>query len=175
MADFYIAFEPMIRHEGYPGYVNNPSDHGGETVAGISRKNWPGSKVWSIVDAAKNRPNFPANLKDDKDLRPAVQTFYLANFWTQFMSDLNSQELATWLFDKGVNCGIRQAMKFLQRAVGVKDDGLPGPQTLNAANNYIDPAQLVELCRDKARQFYRQLADNDPSQKQFLAGWLARC
>jgi lysozyme family protein len=36
------------------------------------------------------------------------------------------------VFDAAVNSGVGQAIKWLQRAVGVADDGVIGQQTLNA-------------------------------------------
>lgn len=173
MAEFDIAFEPMIKHEGYPGYVNNPSDHGGETVAGISRKNWPGWKGWELVDKFKTLPAPKTAMKDSPDLYAMVKDFYRRNFWYPRLDEVTSQEVANWVFDKGVNMGIRQAVRLLQRALDIPDDGIFGNQTLRAVNG-TDPAEMVAKCREQAKKFYTALAEKDPSQKQFLNGWLAR-
>jgi len=173
MADFEKAFGPMIRHEGYPGYVNNPHDHGGETIAGISRKNWPGWIGWDMVDTFKKLPGRNEAMKNSADLAAMVKKFYRQNFWTPSLTEIESQDVANWLFDKYVNMGIRQANKLLQRALDLPDDGRFGPQTLRAVNS-TDPAQVVAKCRDQAKTFYMALAEKDPTQKQFLKGWLAR-
>lgn len=175
MADFEQAFMPMLKHEGFPGYVNDPNDHGGETIAGISRKYWPGASVWVLVDAMKSRPDFPQCLKRSAELLPLVKDFYRRNFWHIDFTSLKSQELATWLFDKRVNMGLKQPIKFLQRALGLSDDGIFGPLTLSGANSYEPQANLLEVVRGQARDFYNELADNDPTQRKFLKGWLARC
>ena len=39
LMSFYIEIENVIKHEG--GYVNDPSDPGGETKYGISKKAYP--------------------------------------------------------------------------------------------------------------------------------------
>lgn len=174
MADFETAFGPMLEHEGFPGYVNDPYDSGGETVAGISRKNWPGAKVWPLVDTCKSRPGFPGNLKQQTDLLPLVKDFYRRNFWHRSFDDME-QPLASWLFDKRVNMGLAQPIKFLQRALGTDDDGILGPQTLFLANTHPNPAGLLEQCREQARAFYRGLVEKNPTQAKFLKGWLARC
>ena len=131
MAEFEQAFSVMIKNEGFPGYVNDPHDRGGETVAGISRKNWPGASVWPLIDAMKAKPDFPNNLKKSAELMPLVKDFYRRNFWhTDFVS-LKSQELATWLFDKRVNMGLKRPIKFLQEALGVDVDGIFGERIRN--------------------------------------------
>ncbi len=46
--DFDVAFERLIGHEG--GYVNNPSDPGGETKFGISRRAYPSEMIRRTVE-----------------------------------------------------------------------------------------------------------------------------
>jgi lysozyme family protein len=172
-AEFLPAFRAMIPHEGFPGYANNHNDSGGETVAGISRVNWPGSKVWEIVDGLKGSPNFPGNLKTSPGLLASVMAFYQANFWTPYLAQM-PQEIANWVFDKGVNMGIRQANKLVQRAASVNDDGILGPLSITAINSAI-PADLLAKCRAEAEAFYRELVANNPKDAEFLDGWLKRC
>ena len=45
--DFDVAFERLIGHEG--GYVNNPSDPGGETKFGISRRAYPSEMIRTLT------------------------------------------------------------------------------------------------------------------------------
>lgn len=171
MAEFDPAYAKTMRHEG--GYANNPADRGGETYKGIARNFWRGWKGWPLVDAAKAKPGFPKSLASDATLQQLVADFYRRNFWAPWMGGIESQDLADWVFDKAVNMGITQAVKLLQRAAGVAADGQVGPKTM-AAIQAADQSQLLESCREQARTFYRQLADNNPSQRQFLKGWLAR-
>lgn len=175
MAEFELAFAPMLQHEGFPGYVNDPSDHGGETVAGITRKNWPGASVWPMVDAAKLKGGkINDHLRKDPYFLPAVKDFYKRNFWRPMFESLDSQELASWLFDKSVNCGMTQPVKWLQRALDIQADGQFGPLTLAKANGHPNPVRLLEECREQARKFYRSLVAKDETQAKFLNGWLAR-
>lgn len=171
MALFEPAFEKTMVHEG--GYANNPADRGGETYKGIARKFWPGWAGWVLVDAAKKKAGFPRCLAADAELQTRVAAFYRANFWPRHFSEIKDQSIAEWLFDKSVNMGIGQAVKLLQRAAGVTADGDYGPKTTIAVNS-ADPVRLLEQCREQARAFYRGLAEKNPSQKQFLKGWLAR-
>ncbi len=171
MADFKIAFTALLKHEG--GYANDPHDHGGETYRGIARRYWPGWEGWADIDRLKKGPGFPGNLAANADLQGKVRDFYSRNFWTPSLDAITNQPLADWLFDKGVNMGIRQAVKLLQRALHVDADGILGPQTMRMLN-CADPVQLLAGCRDEARRFYTKLALNDPTQTRFLQGWLAR-
>lgn len=171
MAEFIPAFEKTMNHEG--GYANNPHDHGGETYRGISRKNWQGWDGWQQIDREKQAKGFPACLDTNADLQRRVREFYRRNFWTPTMADIIDQQIADWLFDKAVNMGISQANKLLQRALGVDDDGIMGPVTMNAINRY-DQKELLDRCRGVARAHYIYLAQKDPSQERFLKGWLAR-
>lgn len=170
MAEFDAAYRETMANEG--GYSNDPLDRGGETYRGISRRNWPGWEGWEIVDALKKKPGFPGTLKANAKLQELVKKFYRFNFWTPFLDQM-PQPVANWLFDKGVNMGIRQANKLLQRAVGVEPDGMIGPKTL-AAIKSENPNNLVSRCRDEAKRFYRSLVAQDQSQERFLKGWLAR-
>lgn len=103
--DFDTAFAKLIGHEG--GYVNNPADPGGETKFGISKRAYPDVDIASLtVESAK--------------------VIYRRDYW----NDAIPPALAFQVFDASVNSGKRQAMKFLQRAVGAHDDGVLGPETL---------------------------------------------
>ena len=83
------------------------------------------------------------------------------------------EELQKNVFDMGVNSG-RNAVKILQRLAGMTGsdvDGLIGPDTIRAINeadisnnDYVD-ARIT---------YYRNLAARDPSQRQFLNGWISR-
>lgn len=170
MADFEKAYKLTMKHEG--GYANNPHDRGRETYKGIARKFWSVWIGWKLIDEAKKQPGFPKSLDENMLLQAHVKSFYRNCFWKPFMADLQDQELANWLFDKGVNMGIPQAVKLLQRAAGVTDDGKYGPKTAAAVAAAGD--DLLGRCREQARAFYTALAAKDPSQAQFLNGWLKR-
>ncbi len=173
MADFNQALEHLLELEGYPGYVDIHGDSGGETVAGISRNNWSHWAGWQLVDTFKLSVNFKQRLNDSAQLRRMVAAFYQANFWTVWMQTIDDQQLAQWLFQMGVVSGLSQSAKLLQRAVGVEADGRFGLKS-RAALLAADPVAVLAECRDLAQHFYRDLADRNPQDRQFLAGWLNR-
>lgn len=51
-------------------------------------------------------------------------------------------------FDGCVNHGIKQASKFLQRALGVEDDGAIGPKTLSAVRQDDAAGRIEEVCNN---------------------------
>ena len=163
MAEFKSAIGYILQNEG--GYVNDPSDNGGETYKGISRKNFPNWTGWDIVDPYK--PLATGEIIKDDALDSLVNQFYKFNFWDKILGDgIDSQAIATYLFDFKVNAG-GNAVKCLQRILGIAIDGIFGNGTLNALNAYQGDL-LAEL--HKARcDYYASL-----NQPKFLQGWLNR-
>ncbi|HIJ95797.1 MAG TPA: N-acetylmuramidase [Desulfuromonadales bacterium] len=171
MALFEPAFAAAMKFEG--GYNNDPDDSGGETYRGISRVNWPGWNGWPDVDHLKQQKDFPVCLDRNADLQGRIKDFYKRNFWTPVMDEINDQNLVNWLFDKGINMGIRPAYKLMQRALHVDEDGIIGPQT-KAAINAANPVELLAGCRAAAKAYYTHIALHNPKKSKFLHGWLAR-
>jgi lysozyme family protein len=80
-------------------------------------------------------------------------------------------------FDGCVNVGVEQAAKFLQRAVGAKDDGIVGPKTLvkvAGATAGEGVRAVIQTLLQLRHVFYKKLAANDLTQRKFLDGWLHR-
>tara|TARA_R110000751_G_scaffold307636_1_gene430280 strand:- start:547 stop:1029 length:483 start_codon:yes stop_codon:yes gene_type:complete len=108
---FDEAFETLIGHEG--GHITHPSDPGGETKYGISKRSYP-------------EVNIAALTLDD------AKAIYRRDYWVRVKADELPAELRSVLFDAAVNSGVAQSIKWLQRAVGAQSDGVIGPKTLAA-------------------------------------------
>jgi lysozyme family protein len=108
---FDEAFDLLIGHEG--GYVNHPSDPGGETRFGISKRAYPALNIKAL------------------SLHQA-KAIYRRDYWIAAGCDRVQGPLRFDLFDMAVNSGVTQAIRTLQRAVDVEEDGLIGPATLSA-------------------------------------------
>ena len=178
MSEFLPAYNAMIPHECYKddagnivAWCNDSGDHGAETYAGIARHYWPTWEGWLILDSLDKKPylnTLPA-------LDNLVQRFYLLNFWQEMnLGGLTDQATASYLLDKGTNCGTGTAIRMLQRALALTDDGDCGPKTIAAANRAI-PAILISTLRDAFRTHYQAIVAANPSQAKFLKSWLARC
>lgn len=108
---FAQAFDRLISNEG--GYTNNPFDPGGETNWGVSKRSYPNVDI--------------ANLTRD-----GAKAIYLRDFWERGQMDQYDPAIAFQVFDMAVNSGIETAVRILQRAAGVAEDGHIGPITVAA-------------------------------------------
>ena len=133
MANFKIAFRKTCKWEGE--YANDPDDAGGETYKGISRKHHPTWNGWKIIDKLKQEHprGFKTKLKGNSELQAMVDDFYKRNYWNHLhLDNLANQELANQVFDTAVNCGIKPAVKIIQKVLGIPADGKLGPVTIEA-------------------------------------------
>ena len=106
---FDEAFDLLIGHEGR--YVNHPSDPGGETKFGISKRAYPALDIKALtLDEAK--------------------AIYRRDYWIPAGCDRVPEALRFDVLDMAVNSGVKVAIQTLQRVLSVRDDGLIGPATL---------------------------------------------
>lgn len=118
---FDRAFDRLMRLEG--GYVNDPRDPGGETKWGISKRAFPSLEIASLTR------------EDARDL-------YRRELWDKHEMEQIPESVSYQVFDFAVHSGIDTAMRKLQQAVGVADDGYIGPIT-RAAMALFTPHDLV--------------------------------
>lgn len=123
--NFDQAFDILLGHEG--GYSNNPRDPGGETM-------------WGITFRVARAHGYYGPMRDMP--RDVAKGIYRKSYWSKIRADELPDVLRFDAFDTAVNSGVVQAVKFLQRAAGVPDDGIIGPQTLGAIRA-ADP-QLID-------------------------------
>lgn len=152
MSVFDKIFERLMKHEG--GYVNHPSDPGGETMYGVTKR------------VAQAHGYFGDMRKLPKSLAKQIteQSYYKA-----VKGDQLDRLIAWQLTDAAYNHGNRQAVKFLQRAVGVTADGLIGPRTL-AAVAAMDKNDVVFLFLAERLEFFTNLR----IWQTFGKGWVRR-
>jgi lysozyme family protein len=188
MADFEKAYTVIAAHEG--GYTNDENDRGGETYKGISRRFHPAWIGWERIDTAKQGSDFPNNLSSDVYLDNAVKRFYRKQYWDKFSGDtLRNQEVATELFDVGVNMGVRRAVRFLQDSLNLLNrneqdyedidaDGVFGPVTSGVLRTYLrqerHPRYLLRLMNILQGDLYVEAMRADPLQEKFARSWLSR-
>lgn len=119
---FDEAFTKLLGHEG--GYSNHPSDPGGETNWGVTKKV---AQANGYLGSMKEYPVFEAKL------------VYRASYWDACRCDELSDAVRFDVFDGAVNSGVGQSIKWLQRAVSATDDGVIGMKTLLACNALPGP------------------------------------
>lgn len=142
----------LIGHEG--GYANHPSDPGGETMWGVTRRV---ALQEGYVGQMRSLP------------RETAKAIYLRRYWQPIKADMLPTHLRYTVFDAAVNSGVTQAVRWLQRAVGVGEDGLLGPMTLAAANS---PASVKVAVRFNAERL--DFMTSLPTWGSFGRGWARR-
>ncbi|EHU1483072.1 glycoside hydrolase family 108 protein [Acinetobacter baumannii] len=149
---FDEVFERTIGHEG--GYVNNPKDPGGETNWGITIKT---ARENGYIGAMRY-------MKRDQ-----AKEIYRKAYWERAKCAQYNSAIGFQMFDAAVNHGIGNAIRMLQRAVGVADDGVVGDITLGAINKKSLDDVLV-LFNAERLEFYAKLK----TFPEFGRGWTRR-
>ena len=159
----------IIEREG--GYVNDPSDSGGETNFGIT----------VAVAREYGYDGAMVNLT-----RQTAFRIYDALYWTALRADdlaKVSNALAAEVVDTGVNMGTGRAGEFLQRALNavayesLTVDGQIGPATIAAVRRHAGARKSVDVllkalnCLQGA--FYIELSERREKDKKFVYGWIS--
>lgn len=125
--NFDIAFDRLMGNEG--GYTSGEGDPGGETQWGISKRSYPDLDIRALT-------------------RDQAKEIYRRDFWAPIHGDDLAAGVAFQTFDLAANSGVSVAIKALQRALGVPDDGAWGPVTHDAAAAANAPATIMRLVAD---------------------------
>jgi lysozyme family protein len=150
-ANFDRAFDALLGNEG--GYVNNPKDPGGETNFGITVAV---ARAYGYNGSMRQMPQATA------------KAIYRTKYWLKQFDEM-PYAVAFQMFDGAVNSGLAQSVKWLQRALAVKDDGVIGPATM-AALAKADPLAVVIRYNAARLTFLTSL----PTWTTFGKGWAGR-
>ena len=121
MKNFDEIIEQVLEHEG--GYVNDPTDLGGETKYGITKRFDPDVDIKNLT------------------IEQATE-IYKKDYWDRNKVESLPQNLWHIYFDMCVNMGKRTAVKVLQRAAvnkgrDIEVDGGLGPATRKALKGVV--------------------------------------
>lgn len=154
---FERAFALLKVHEG--GYSNHKDDPGGATMRGVTQRTF---------NAYRRRRGEP--LVDVRNITDAeVRDIYKRQYWDAINADDLPPGVAYTVFDAGVNSGPGQAVRWLQRLVGVRDDGIVGDETIAATQAHA-AAPLIDDYNDNRLAFMRSLRHWNT----FKSGWTRR-
>ena len=151
--EFFKIVNHTLEEEG--GYVNDPTDKGGETNFGISKRAYPNLDIFNLTE-------------DD-----AID-IYWKDYWVRGKCDKVPSKLQPIYFDMCVNFGISGATKVLQataisKGADIKADGRIGPNTIKAIKN---------LSLERVRAFrvlkFAKIVIANPKQMKFWYGWYRR-
>ncbi len=164
----------IIKKEG--GYVNDPSDSGGETMWGITKK-----------VARANGYEAPMHLMPKWVAFEIYEKRYLKPIRFDDIARL-SPLIAEEMADTSVNMGHSRAGEFLQRSLNVlnrggkdyKDlvvDGMIGAKTTKALKKYLKKRGeegeqvLFKMLNDLQGVSYIELAERRVKDEKFIFGW----
>jgi len=125
--NFDDAYDRLMGHEG--GYVNDPEDPGGETKWGISKRSYPHLNIKELT-------------------RDQAKEIYREDFWKPLNQNLPDGVLFQ-AFDFAVNSGISTAIRHLQKAVDVADDGHWGSISQKAALVMTESDLIMKLLGER--------------------------
>lgn len=163
----------ILQAEG--GYVNNPSDRGGETNKGITWNTW----VSFFGDTNASHHRFIVMMSDDWG------QIFKKGYWDKCLADtINDQSVANtiadWVWCSGQHFPELDIQKLINTIFNkhLAEDGLFGPATITALNACNQPT-LYDSLIERRRQYYHDIvsfaqAKGDRSQDIFLNGWLNR-
>ena len=166
MADV-MRFAPVLfASEG--GFVDDPDDAGGATNMGVTLTTW--RDVGRDIDGDGDiDAGDLKSLSKDEVIRKVLKPHY----WDRWQADrIRNQSVADILVDWVYNSG-SAGIRIPQRILGVKDDGIVGPVTIDAVNGADQEALFRKILRAR-ESYYRDLVIRKPSQSKFLKGWLNR-
>lgn len=174
---FHRSVDKVIESEG--GYINLPSDPGGETKYGITK------------EVAKEHGY--RNEMEDLPRSKAVEIYY-EDYWEKNrlgeIAELN-EGVAFEIFDASVHLGTVTAVKLFQRSLNVfnkkgeayddiKVDGIIGDNTITAFRSFHSSRRQPAGC-DVLRKsilgqkasLYVRLAEDNEELETFVYGWIA--
>lgn len=145
-AEYPKALAAVLVHEG--GYVNDPRDPGGETNKGVT---------WRVYDGYRSTRGEPKRSVKEMT-KTELEEIYRLQYWNVIKGDYLPDGVAYAVFDGAVNSGPAQAVKWLQRALGLSVvDGNLGTATLAAAIAHPDHDQLIADMLNHRLAFLKRL------------------
>ena len=155
----------LIDREG--GFVDDAADRGGPTRFGIT-----------LGTLQRWRHPVPVTRADVELLtREEATAIYRQQYvdGPGFREAIRDDRLLALVVDYAVLSGPQAATKALQRAIGIHDDGVLGPQTARLLVSQSGSADVYKRLLADRIGHHVEIVLTNPSQRRFLRGWLSRC
>jgi lysozyme family protein len=157
---FAVALAFVLAQEG--GSSANPTDPGGPSNYGVTQITYDRYRDFA------GKPRQAVKLIGSEE----IEAVYRMYFWDTCACGKLPAPLDLVVFDAAVNCGPARAVRWLQRALWIKDDAVPGPGTVGAAK-IAETAPVALAAMTLRREFYKTAGQGKPGMD-FVKGWLAR-
>lgn len=164
MANFHESLEYVLKNEG--GFSNKKHDlptNFGITIKTLSEYLERQASINEVAGLTKER---------------ATEVYFLL-YWSRLgLSFVNNNNIATAIFDVGVNCGTGTSARLTQEVLcklqlGVVVDGEIGFGTCEMLDR-ADQTKFILAFEEAVVQHYYSIVNNHPEKAAFLPGWLAR-
>lgn len=159
MAEFSLYIPKLRKLEG--GWSDDPCDPGGATMCGVTLNTYR---------------CFYGQHRTKEELRNISEGEWrhiMKSYWDRCKADqIRNQSIAELFVDWHVNAGAN-AIRRVQRAFGLKADGIVGKATLGALNGENEKV-VFDRVQSSRVSYYNKLVTTDPAKKKFLRGWLDR-
>jgi lysozyme family protein len=135
--------------EGGARISDDPDDPGGLTRWGISQRAYPDEDIRNLTEAR-------------------AKELFRRDYWEPCHCDDLPAPIAIAFADSAFNQGVGTAIKLLQKSLGVKADGVIGPITRAAANNWNgDPEAVNQFLSHRLLRYAN-------GQTKYRRGWFLR-
>ena len=160
LTGFEKAFQKSLEKEG--GYINNPSDPGGETKYGISKRYYPNLDIKNLT-------------------QEQAKLIYKKNYWDKLQLYKVEGEVGAEIFDTAINMGRGTAVRIVQKSLNFLGenliiDGIIGKKTIDAINKWSNKDKRAVLVVLNGFQFlrYLEIIEKNPKLEKFARGWTKR-
>jgi lysozyme family protein len=175
--DYFMPnYNQLLKDEGE--FSNNKNDSGGATR-------------WGVTEKVARAHGYTGRM-EDLPLETA-KVIYKEQYWDiNKLDDIAalSPEIASKIFNAGVNCGVTRPIKWLQRALNVLNgrgeffsdisaDGVSGKMTVFALSSFLKKrgtmgvTVLMRLLNDQQGVYYVECAEGNDKNEDFVFGWVA--
>lgn len=168
MTDAEIVRWVIDRFEGH-AFTDDPIDTGGATKFGITQRTLQWWRRRTVPGVTVTAADVEA-LTEDEAVDIGVAVFMVL----PGLASVSSWRIRLMAYDYGFHSGPSRAVKALQAALGVTQDGVLGMVTLHAANAVVDDVRIAVLVDTARQEFMQDLVDQQASQRAFLLGWWRR-
>ena len=159
----------IINNEG--GFQADPDDTGnyaGSRLVGTNYGITPGAlAAYKGVDVSEISQSDIKGLTEENAMEIYAQDYYYKPGYDKIKNDYLQENVV----DMAVNAGAPRATRLLQSLAGVDEDGILGPQTLQAVN---DSSINTNDYSTERKRYYLDLVVNDPVKSKYLLGWVNR-
>jgi lysozyme family protein len=142
---FAACERTVLVYEG--GKVDNPKDPGGRTNQGVIQR---------VYDGWRKRNGLP--LRSVYEMEPPERDdIYRKQYWDAVRGNELPAGVDLAVYDGAVNSGPTQAIKWLQRALGLSVDGHLGEATMRALEEHTDIEGLIRAICARRLAFLQAL------------------